>query len=506
MDIRVRKYLPLIFLLATVLVFLYLGRVHEFIDYPPFAVHAWRQADSAAQFYNFYAGSEPFWRPQVFNLTGENGRVISELPILYWLVGQWSKIFGFHDGWLRGLHLLIFLTGVYHLYKIGHLLTGDRWLALIAPILLTASPLVLYYSFSAIPNVPAISLAIIGWWFYFQFRLPFNNKNSDGGISKLYLAGALILFAALLKPSEGLHFVAISIAEGIRLFKTAAYRKYWLLLQVLFFSIFIGYLLYVDAYNGRFGNQANLQGILPIWELDSTHLALATKDLFLSHRRLAFEDTFWILFLLLTAGWLLHPKARKESIGLPVLLALGGAVVYILLFYSAFYGHDYYALTLILPFLLAAILGLRYYAAFFRYKWVKYSTVILGLSLLLFSFSYVPRKLDPRYEMTATKVPPLDPSTEFAQRFAEFGIDKEAKVLMIPDNSPNVGLYYFKRKGWSDYLVDDPEAVKWHYLRPAIDYVVIIRPEVLIKRKWLVERLGPALFTHQGMSVHRILR
>lgn len=505
---RAQNLYPLIGLIVGILLVIYFGRVYEFINYPPFSVHVWRQADSAAQFYNFYNSNAPFWEPSVFQLIGEEGKVISEIPILYWLAAQWSKVFGFQDGWLRGLHLIIFLSGVYYLYRIGVLLIQNRWLALIPALLFASSPLILFYAYSSLPNVPAIGFAIIGWYFYIKHR----KKNQDiyYNNSSFYQATAWFLLATLLKPSEGLHFIAASATEILILlfYKRNSLKllaKRWLIPQLLFFSVLICYLLYVRYYNDLYGNHANLQGILPIWNIPSDQLNYITHSLFVSYRRLFFEDTYWVILSVMFFTWLFNSKIKKDWFSITVILLLLGTVSYIILFYAAFDIHDYYALTICLPVIFVLIAWLRVYNSVLEKLKYSYLLTILALAFFAFSLSYLPRKLNPRYEKSFKEVPPLE-TIELGKLMTQKGIGSDKKVIIIPDISPNVGLYQLKRFGWTDYLISDPKAENLHYFRHNADYLITARPDVFENRKWLREKLDEPVLRHNGMAVYPIKR
>ncbi|MCB0798436.1 MAG: glycosyltransferase family 39 protein, partial [Chitinophagales bacterium] len=171
--------------------------IFRYMEGPPRGVHQWRQTDCASIALNYFQDSPGFFHPQEHNLTGENGATVSEFPVLYYLDAQLYRLFGAHELIMRLVNLLFLVAGLGYLYRLGMLLHGSFLLAMIPVLLLISSPVWVYYGVHFLPNVPAISCCIAGWFYFFQWReTP----------SKKWLITWLVLFlsGALLKTSDGM--------------------------------------------------------------------------------------------------------------------------------------------------------------------------------------------------------------------------------------------------------------------------------------------------------------
>ncbi|HFC00870.1 MAG TPA: hypothetical protein ENJ53_08720, partial [Phaeodactylibacter sp.] len=175
----------------------------EIFHYAPYATHRWRQTDSLSFVQTYYNNGMHFFEPKVNNALGGQGNAApSEFPILYYIAAWFWKIFGPHDGILRVIHLFIFGVGLFSLSKLTLHLTKDIFYALMPPFLLMGSPIIAFYGFNYIPNIPALGFLFSGMLcFYYFFK---TQKRS-------WLLGSwvLFLFAGLLKVTVLIPFIVI---------------------------------------------------------------------------------------------------------------------------------------------------------------------------------------------------------------------------------------------------------------------------------------------------------
>lgn len=513
MDYKITNHIPILTFWLAVIGVLYLGQVPEYIDAPPFSTHAWRQADGAAQYYHFYNSDLPPWKPKVFNLTAKEGHVISEFPITYWLAGQWAKIFGYQDAWLRAFHLLIFLIGLYYLRKICLIYIRDPWLASVPPLLYLASPPVLYYAFSSLPNMPAIGLVLLAWSLYFS-----SLKTGKLNVFRYAFISLWFLLATLLKASEGIHFVAFLGVEFLRLTNWIKWPNKntmpkrarlqlglkLLALSAFFFLCVFAYNYYVYNFNHHYGNSLNLQGILPIWEesLDSIPNRLIYLDKVF--RRIFIND-FTTYFLLILFVWLLAKKRTWRSpIGVTSLLLFLGSLCYCILFFGAFTMHDYYYLTLG-PFMvfipIAVFDGLPKFSTWPRYAII--ATTLILIYTLGGSMDFLGRKLGGRYVKQSTYLP--SPTlNDKAHLLREAGISSNDPMILFGDISPNVGLYYLKQMGWTTYAPRNTFKRLLPYRKRGLKYVCFTGPSAKAKYPDLEPELGALVLSIDSCSIYKL--
>lgn len=75
----------------------------------PHGIHIWRQCDCAQFALNYYTESMNFFEPRLSWCTGNDGKMGSEFPIIYYSAALLYKVFGVHDYFIRFINLLFFL-------------------------------------------------------------------------------------------------------------------------------------------------------------------------------------------------------------------------------------------------------------------------------------------------------------------------------------------------------------------------------------------------------------
>src|ERR1035437_6319038 len=135
----------------------------------PQSVHHWRQSDCTSIALNYYQTGMHFIQPQTHNLTSDDrttGYVApSEIPVGYYFIAVLYKIFGFHDFIYRMVNTLIFLAGLFYLYKtLSLLIKGFLWPALLSLFFFT-SPVLVFYGNNFLTDSSALCFALIAWYF-----------------------------------------------------------------------------------------------------------------------------------------------------------------------------------------------------------------------------------------------------------------------------------------------------------------------------------------------------
>lgn len=145
----------------------------------PQSTHHWRQADCASLALMYYQNGMKFFEPQTHNLTSDNGTTgyvaPSELPIFYYFIAFLYKIFGYHDFIYRIANTLIFLLGLYYLFKLFALVSSSIFWGICGSLLFFTSPVLAYYGNNFITNSSSLSFSIMGWYLFFLYRK--NNKD-----------------------------------------------------------------------------------------------------------------------------------------------------------------------------------------------------------------------------------------------------------------------------------------------------------------------------------------
>ena len=189
------------FLAVFILLFFYLD-FHIVISEKPNGRHIWRQSDCTSMAWHYYSTTANLFTPHIHNHIIGNGKAAGEFPIIYWLVGMLYRIFGPYEGIFRVVNLLFVWTGLVFLGKTIRLITEDRFWGWTIPILLFASPVLVFYAFGFMPEPPAMGLSMVGWYYFFLFREKSESRH-------FYWTLLFFTLAGLIKISSAISLIAI---------------------------------------------------------------------------------------------------------------------------------------------------------------------------------------------------------------------------------------------------------------------------------------------------------
>lgn len=436
------------------LAFAWMYNYGEIISLPPQGVHQWRQTDCLSFTDNFYRDSRPFFQPALhYQGYDGTGQTISEFPIIYWTVGNIWRITGRQEWIFRALVLFLFYLGLFCLFRIAEGILHHSLWALILVFSLFSSTYLAYYANNFLADVPALSLALIAWYFLFQYF-------RRGRYWFLILGSLFSLFAGLLKISAALSFLALFLSYFLRN-GPIAFLKWGPEMQVpgkpfRIYAHFIGVLTawaiwysYARWYNHQHNYGIFLIGILPIWECDVEGLRKVLFGLLIHWRQHFFRDEMHVMSVVVL-GWLIFQWNRITGFARSMfLLVAGGVLGFLMLFFQVFDNHDYYALNLLIFFPVFWLVFLVHwkdrYPGWFSSLWVQ----ILACMLILHCADFTRRRMLSRYERPEYyHTGPYETITPWLR---EIGVEREDRVISVPDGSPNASLYLMDQKGWSDF-------------------------------------------------------
>lgn len=440
-------------LLITLMLLFYFYDFQRIIFLEPQSVHAWRQADCTSFALNYSKPNSSLFSPEI-NYIGEagDGKTVSDFPLIYFIVGNIWKITGQHEFIFRGLVLMIFWLSLFFLYRGLKLLFDDGLWAMLIPLMLFTSPVLVYYSNNFLMNIPAFSFVLIGWYFFIRFY-------KKGESRCLWWSMAFFTLGGLLKLSALLSFVAllgIFILEVLRIFRfrdgrifSDVRKNMWPFLVSLL--VLLAWISFVKYYNSSHNRDFFLVGILPIWEMTSAEIGqkfheICTHWIFLNFPGYfqALVVVFWMLVLLF------RKKIPRVFLFLNIVLAVG-AVVFLLLFYQVIAGHDYYWIDLYIMFLLAVVsfVFLLKNSSRRAFQWGKPIFILL----LIFNVLYCHKEIDKRYHGASMDYynQYLKDFSAFKQVKQQFGIQDNDLVVSVPEGTINASLYLMDQKGWSTY-------------------------------------------------------
>ena len=448
------RYSVLLFILAfAAIAFIY--DYHHILVKPPQSLHHWRQADCLSLTQHYFEDEVPFLSPQMHNLgTTGNGKTMSDFPLIYYGIGKIWQLTGKHYFIYRSLVLLLFFTSLLYWFKFLEKELNDTLLPLFTSLLLFSSPTMVYYAANFLMDIPAFSMALLGFVFFMKYW-------GNGKTRHLVFSCVFYTLGGLLKVSALLSFFAVMAGLILSLLpnnskpgnKQKDYRALVSMMALL--GVCTLWFLYSARYNTQNNSGIFLVGILPIWdlnvaEIDRVFHAIAQHikwDYFRIETQIV-----WVFLWLIT---LFNFKKLPPLLAAANLLMPLGMAGFSALFFQALKDHDYYTVNLFIavPVLITSLLFLlKHLHPQWRYSW---GIKLLCLAFLVHNIDFSRRRMESRYHPEGWQNKRyseiLVHYSALDGYLSQLNISKNDRILSISDNSINITLQAMNRKGWTAY-------------------------------------------------------
>src|SRR6266540_2644509 len=176
----------------------------------PYIDHwSWRQCDVAAIARNFFETGFRFAYPQIDWAGNATGYVGTEFPILPFLAAICYKFAGIHEWIGRSQSVIFFAIWLPFFFLLVRESFG-RTAAIWATFFYAFAPLNVFAGRSFLPDVPSLSLAIIGLYFFLRWL-------RDRKMAAFYLAAIAISLSILIKVTSiviSAPILYLAVAEG----------------------------------------------------------------------------------------------------------------------------------------------------------------------------------------------------------------------------------------------------------------------------------------------------
>lgn len=473
----------------------------------PQGLHAWRQADCLSITLNYKDTDTPFHRPRIHYLGHHgDGSAMSDFPLIHFAIGRIWRSTGQQEWIFRALVLSLFCIAMFMLHGMLCGLLRDHFSSLFIVTLVFTSPMLAYYANNFLMNVPAWSMAIIGWAFFWKAL-------ERGSRGMLMACLAAFLFAGLLKATAALSLLtltAILVMHHVPLGRKilgriqvphAAWGLGLSLVSILFLA---GWYVYAHNYNSANDSGVFLVGTLPIWSVPD-HEFRETLDAIRIHLRRDYFRPFVypLLALALISAALGLQRAPRLLLVISTLLLLGTLSISVL-FFGALKEHDYYSLDqlVLVPFLLAA--GFLALPDRMRRVLQHWGARLVMLAVLIHCTDFARRRMEDRYAgwMNHEYLERVHWYGTLAPTLETLGISKDSRVISLPDASFNITLYLMDRTGWTDFdsLSHHPDKIR-HYKAMGAEYLFVHDEQTL-------QRLGPVakqkIGSHGPIQIFRL--
>lgn len=487
---------------AWVIILLLTSGIAGYMEGPPTGVHQWRQTDGASMALNYFQNDQAFFSPQEHNLTGADGHSASEFPLINFIVGKIYHITGPQEIIFRIANGLFLIIGLWFLFKTGLHCTRSPWAAMVPVIIFSASPVYFYYGFHFLPNVPAISCALAGWYYFIT------GANS---YLKYRIAGAMILFGlgALLKISDGISLAA----AGMLLILEFVHRKNkaptvfitGLIAGLIAVSAVAAWTIFTIRYNAANHTSLSLTGILPIWQMDAASIAATCSRFWSEWSKHIFHPAIWMLHGVALLLFIVEYRRLNQQLRLITMLLFGGSILYILLWMEPMYHHDYYMLTPLISLIFMWLTVMeRTMSMLERRLMGGVSKIAISLVYILFSLfvlwynrgMQLYRSTDSKYENVAAGFYTIEPYLR------SLGIERTDRVISAGDPTRNVSLYLMNNPGWTD-VYNERKVTLEEMLAQGAKYLVVSGPPMK-QNATIQPDLYEPIGEYMGIRIYRL--
>ncbi len=449
MKSRLTKFIAPCILLLVILAQAYSYNYLEISQLRPQSTHVWRQTDCTSFALNYYQdGLNPF-KPRLHNQFNTNGVTLGEGPILYYAVGVLYAIFGADETVYRGFWLLIWIVGLFHLFKLlRKLLQDDFWAVMITSTVFTV-PVIVFYVPNFLPNTPAMAFVFMAWYYFYRYTEDKKKLNLVLTVILFSIAGwvkapALITYFALLGAGS-IHQLFVS-KQNLK----SIINEYYILL-IPFLVAFSWYSFTAWYAAGPSADDYLSAKLFPIWKMsfqDVLDTIEQVRTMWLDEFLVDYQAIVYGIMLLASLTLLYTKKHRLH--GLLLLFVVFGIVSYCLIFFIAFNYHDYYTINvfILVPFIFSfTILQLQQYSN----KYISGSLKIAAVLFLYLSTTYSAQRQTVRYTSWMNEPHVSTDLFDIEPVLRQHGIKSTDLVISVPDETTNLSLYLMNQKGFTYY-------------------------------------------------------
>lgn len=467
---------------SIIIVIVLLGIVFQrsYINDFPSHMHAWAQSDRYAIAKGFVNNGLNFFKPETYTYNhqfpdnfvtpSQESITAVDFPFHDYVVAVCMKLFGTTAPWVFRLYILLYsFIGLFYLFKISKLLTGNVLKSLLVVVLAATSPLFVYYQGGFLPTIPSLSNAFIGLYFYLKFI--YTKNDNAFHVSVLFLT-----LGALSRTTFAIPLIAVFSVEILRVIQNKTKASPKLLTFILSVSSIVFYLFYNSYLRGQYGS-IFLNHIQPPRSFEEAFEVLkVVKDKWLFQY---FSITHYLIFgalLILSFVAIIRKKVlftKENNTGfLLISVIFIGCIAFSVLMLRQFTNHDYYFLdTFFLPILLLIVFVLSLIPSFDK-RWEKLVFVCCiaatAAPLILNTIkSQDNRRVSGNWDRVAATVSNYQGAEQFLD---SLGVSADAKILVTDAYAPNIPFLLMNRKGFV-VLSSEKEKIK-HALTWEYDYVV----------------------------------
>jgi hypothetical protein len=459
----------------------------DYLNEYPSHIHAWAEQDHYALSLGFQHNGFDFFHPEtmIYNKqfpgwwkeAYDTTVTSAGFPIHEYFAALLMKLFGTTSPWVfRVWTLLWSFLGLGFLYKISYRLTSDGAKSLLVSSIALTSPVMAYYLNGFLPGVPALSLSIIGFWYYLKHLESRQRRD-------FHVSIAFLTLAMLIRTTFAIALITVLCFELWRILRKESTFLDKLSAVLISLCVYLACFLWNRHLTQQHGTLFLNQLLPPESWQDAKELLSDAYHNWRFHYFQRFHYGVFLMTILAAVAAALYRAFRKKSFSkmspekktlslwwLP-LIQLFGCLLFTAAMMQQIQYHDYYFLdTFFLPLLLVLILLLKSIPTPTRkvLVGVEYLIALVLLVVMIHNASdmQVFRRQSENYAWNTHQ------NYQDADLLLDsLGIPADAKVLCLYGYAQNGPFLQMKRKGF--IVMEDKDELLEAAFQFPFDCVVI---------------------------------
>lgn len=479
---QIKNYIPYL-LFALIVIFFITTYYHEMIFMMPQGIHSWAQADRYSLAVNFYDHGMNFFKPATHNLYAQDGITGVEFPIQAYLAAIGGKIFGreYISVCFRGVNTIINGISLLFLFHWVYRETKIFWVSILPPLFLFCSPVYIYYTCNYLPDATATAIAIVAFYYVYNYIKSPNDRS--------YAIGIIILtLASLIKTSAAVYligFLGYGFILRVRNKHSLKTNFRIAIISILCLGSIAFYYFYNKYLNEQYNSHIFLARAMPIESKKQFEEIIGRiKEIWLGEYFVKVQYLVYTVILFGGLPYLITSKQGKRLL-IQTAIFLLGAVMIGYLMGSQFFEHDYYVLAIFFPgiiFTLTVSIIVLVENLHDGKQKLSLQLGSFGAVLVMFFFAdyHIHERLRPNYQPFKIDEPWAKGGAEV---LSSLNIRTQEKILVLNDHEPNLSLIYFDRRGYH------APPGHWRSLLDVKEFLCIFDMTILVAQTKLVNNV-----------------
>lgn len=419
---------------------------HKVSSLPVGSYHAWRQADCVSMTTQLKNGKGTLFYPIThYSKNDGTGIAAGEFPIINGLVAGINQLTKNDLAVYRITIAMFYVLAMAFMYLLFFKVSVDGITSSLLALLISSGSVLTYYGINFLPDVPAFALTIVGMYYAVQTKPSTNSVSFTIGILFFTLA-ALIKISTAIIPAA--FFVTILLEKFLgKKDVHVGYKLSMISISGIIVALWYRHAYVLDHSHPPF---VFLTETRSYWQTYFAEKPLIWKEIRKTWLPQVFLPVVWIWIVAGTFISIVKTIHIKKAWLGGLITSLVLCSIFILLMFRQFMLHDYLWIGL-LPIVVFMNMYIVYAIGQSKNKiWI--TTVRLSIfCLFILQVFNTHLILQNRYFHFDNRMVYNTDLNTITPLLREHGIQREDKVISIPDPSPNISLAAMDQEGWTNY-------------------------------------------------------